>query len=117
MRPRHSARPLLRPATIRKVRPCPVTFTKVRRSLQPTAPAAPAELGPRRRGCSRLLRLARLIGVLAPRYNSSRNMGPLDRRALEVGYFLVLASVVVFLATPFEAASFGVPVMAGGVLL
>jgi hypothetical protein len=47
----------------------------------------------------------------------SLNMGPLDRRALEVGYFLVLASVVVFLATPSEAASFGVPVMAGGVLL
>ena len=44
-------------------------------------------------------------------------MAPLDRRALEVGYFLVLASFVVFLATPSEAASFGVPVMAGGVLL
>jgi hypothetical protein len=58
-----------------------------------------------------------LIGVLAPRYNSSLIMGPLDRRALEVGYFLVFASVVVFLASPVEAASFGVPVMAGGVLL
>jgi len=44
-------------------------------------------------------------------------MGPLDRRAIEVGYFLVFASVVVFLASPVEAASFGVPVMAGGVLL
>ena len=102
--------------------------------------AAPAELGSRRRGrstsavrqrqrgravCWRVRRWfpaiyrrpARLIGVLAPRYNSSLIMGPLDRRALEVGYFLVFASVVVFLASPVEAASFGVPVMAGGVLL